>query len=146
VENFVERAYCLTRLIAASALATVLTAAQPSVFSLPQQPSTKSGKAPAQQESKRGEGAISPPKLIYSPDPHYTVDARRAHVEGSVVLTLMVGTYGLPREIKVIRHLGYGLDEEAIKAVRTWRFEPAKKNGKPVPIRIDALEIEFRLH
>lgn len=133
-------------LIAASGFITLLMAPQLRTFGLPQQPSTKSGKAPAQPESGRAEGAISPPKLIYSPDPHYTVEARRAHVEGAVVLTLMVGTDGLPREIKLIRNLGYGLDEEAIKAVRTWRFEPAKKNGKPVPIRIDALEIDFRLH
>ncbi len=129
-----------------AAFMTGLMATRPLVSGVFQQPSTKTARPPAKQESSGDESGLSGPNLVYAPDPHYTVEARRAHVEGAVVLTLMVGTDGLPRDIKLIRHLGYGLDEEAIKAVRTWRFEPAKKNGRPVPIRIDTLEIEFRLH
>lgn len=132
-------------LIAATAIG-LLMAAQLPVLGLPQQPSTKPDKPPAKQADGKSEGSVSPPRLIFSPDPQYTAKARRAHVEGSIVLTMMVGTDGRPQDIKVIRPLGYGLDEQTINTVRTWRFEPARRNGKPVPIRIDTLQIDFRLH
>jgi len=45
----------------------------------------------------------------------------------------------------VARPLGMGLDEKAIEAVRTWRFEPAKKDGQPVPVQMN-VEVSFRLY
>lgn len=128
-----ERGQMLKWLSVAMAISLIM-AAQVPVLGLPQQPSTKSDKPPAKQAGGKSEGKLSAPRLIFSPDPQYTAEARRAHVEGSIVLTLMVGTDGRPHDIKVIRPLGHGLDEETIKTVRTWRFEPARRNGKPVPI------------
>jgi len=89
-------------------------------------------------------GGVSPPKAIYAPDPQYSKQARAAHVEGRVVLWLIVDADGLPQEIKVQRAQGMGLDEEAIKAVQQWRFQPAMKDGKPVPVMIN-VEVNFRL-
>jgi TonB family protein len=56
-----------------------------------------------------------------------------------------VGPDGRPRDIKVSRQLGMGLDQKAIEAVRMWRFEPATKDGKPVAVQIN-VEVNFRLY
>ena len=61
------------------------------------------------------------------------------------MLYLVVGPDGKPRDIRVLRTLGLGLDEKSIEAVRTWRFEPAMKDGKPVAVQI-SVEVEFHLY
>ena len=87
---------------------------------------------------------VSPPKAIYSPDPEYSETARQAKLQGTCVLWLVVGPDGKPRDIRVLRTLGLGLDEKAIEAVKHWRFEPAMKNGKPVAVQIN-VEVNFHL-
>ncbi|MGA9497166.1 MAG: energy transducer TonB, partial [Terriglobales bacterium] len=77
-------------------------------------------------------GGVSGPRLTYSPDPEYSEEARKAKFQGTCVLWVVVGADGRPRDIKVARTLGLGLDEKAIEAVKTWRFEPGKKDDKPV--------------
>ena len=69
----------------------------------------------------------TPPRLLQIPRvlPDYSEEARRARVEGTVVLSVTIGTDGLVKEITVAKSLGYGLDESAMKAVRTWKFTPA---------------------
>ena len=89
-------------------------------------------------------GDVSAPKPTYAPDPQYSEQARAAHYEGNVVLWLVVNAGGLPQDIKVQKSLGMGLDIEAIKAVRQWRFQPAMKDGKPVPVMIN-VQVNFRL-
>ena len=64
--------------------------------------------------------------------------------EGSVVLLVNVNTNGKARVKRVLRPLGNGLDEEAIKAVHHWRFRPALKRGMPVSMDT-TVEVEFRL-
>ena len=88
---------------------------------------------------------MTPPKATYAPDPQYSEEARKARFEGTVVLWLVVDADGLPQKIKVQRSLGMGLDEQAIKAVSQWRFQPATKNGTPVPVIIN-VEVNFRLY
>ena len=61
-----------------------------------------------------------------------------------VVLWMVVGVDGRAHDITVARSLGHGLDEQAVKAVQKWRFEPAKRKGKPVPVQIN-VEVKFRL-
>ena len=90
-------------------------------------------------------GGVSAPKIIYQPDPEYSEEARKAKYQGTCVLWLVVGADGKPREIRVQRTLGLGLDEKAIEAVKTWRFEPALKDGKPVAVQIN-VEVSFRLY
>jgi TonB family protein len=79
----------------------------------------------------------------YAPDPKYSKEAKRAKVQGTVVLAVVVGTDGIAHDISVVRSLGYGLDEEAIRALKTWRFKPAKSLGKPTPVLIH-VEVAFR--
>jgi TonB family protein len=90
-------------------------------------------------------GGVSAPKVISSPDPGYTKEARRAKHEGICVLSLIVGSDGMPRDIRVARSLGMGLDEKAIEAVKKWRFDPAMKDGKPVAVAIN-VQMTFRLN
>jgi len=89
-------------------------------------------------------GGVSAPRAIYKPDPEYSPEAREAKYQGTVVLSLVVAPDGRAHELRVVRSLGMGLDEKAIEAVKQWRFEPARKEGKPVAVAID-VEVNFRL-
>jgi TonB family protein len=90
-------------------------------------------------------GGISAPQAISAPDPGYTEEARRAKKQGTCVLWLIVDAAGHPRDLKVVRGLGLGLDEKALEAVKQWRFQPALKDGKPVDVQI-SVEVEFHLY
>jgi TonB family protein len=90
-------------------------------------------------------GGISAPQAISAPDPDYTEEARRANKQGTCVLWLIVDAAGHPRDLKVVRGLGLGLDAKALEAVRQWRFQPALKDGKPVDVQI-SVEVEFHLY
>lgn len=90
-------------------------------------------------------GGVSAPRAVYAPDPEYSEEARKAKYQGTVVLWVEVGPDGRPRQIRVQRTLGMGLDEKAMEAVRTWKFEPARLNGLPVAVQIN-VEVNFRLY
>ena len=90
-------------------------------------------------------GGVSAPRALETPDPEYSEEARKAKYQGTCVLGLVVGPDGKPRDIRVARALGMGLDEKAIEAVRNWRFEPAMKDGRPVAVQIN-VEVSFRLY
>jgi TonB family protein len=90
-------------------------------------------------------GGVSAPKPLFTPDPEYSEEARKSKYQGVVVLWLVIGPDGRPHEIRVARPLGMGLDEKAIEAVRTWRFEPARKDGRPVAVQMN-VEVSFRLY
>lgn len=87
---------------------------------------------------------IEPPKLDAKVEPRYTEEARIARHEGSVGLEIDIDADGVPRNVTVTQILGLGLDEQAIEAVRQWRFEPARRNQKKIPFRAQ-LEVSFRL-
>ena len=80
-------------------------------------------------------GDVIAPKAIYAPEPEFSEAARKAGYGGTCVLSLIVGTDGRPRDIRVVRKLGMQLDEKAFQAFREWRFEPAQKGGKPCRCR-----------
>jgi TonB family protein len=90
-------------------------------------------------------GGVSAPRAIFSPDPEYSEEARKAKYQGTVVLYVVVGADGRPHDLRVTRSLGLGLDEKAIEAVRTWRFDPAKKDGQAVAVQVN-IEVNFRLY
>jgi periplasmic protein TonB len=90
-------------------------------------------------------GGVSAPRPVFTPDPEYSEEARKAKYQGTCVLWLIVGPDGKPRDIKVARTLGLGLDEKAIEAVKQWKFDPAMKDGKPVAVQIN-VEVSFRLY
>lgn len=60
------------------------------------------------------------------------------------MLFVVVDDKGNVRDLIVIRPLGLGLDQKAIEAVEKWRFNPGKKDGKPVPVQA-TIEVNFRL-
>jgi protein TonB len=76
---------------------------------------------------------------------HYTEEAKRAAVEGTVVLDLVVGEDGRVREVQVVSGLGHGLTEAAITAAKECRFSPGEKDGAPVPVRVRGFKIRFLL-
>jgi TonB family protein len=90
-------------------------------------------------------GGVSAPRALNTPDPDYSEEARKAKYQGTCVLWLIVDSSGHPRDVKVARSLGMGLDQKAIEAVRKWTFEPAMKDGKPVAVQIN-VEVNFRLY
>lgn len=90
-------------------------------------------------------GGISAPTAVSAPDPDYTEEARRAKKQGTCVLWLIVDSTGRPRDIRVVRGLGFGLDAKAIDAVKQWRFQPALKDGTPVDVQI-SVNIDFHLY
>lgn len=87
---------------------------------------------------------VTAPRALNSPDPEYSEEARIARLQGKCVLSLVVNSEGKPQDVKVSRSLGKGLDEKSIEAVRNWTFEPARKDGKPVAVRISVV-VTFRL-
>jgi TonB family protein len=90
-------------------------------------------------------GGVSAPKAVYSPDPEYSEEARKAKYQGTVLLWVIVGPDGRTHDIKVSRPLGMGLDEKAMEAVRNWKFEPAQLNGQPVAVQVN-IEVNFHLY
>jgi TonB family protein len=90
-------------------------------------------------------GGISAPQAVSTPDPEYTEEARMAKTQGTCILWLIVDDKGHPRNIRVVRGLGNGLDAKAIQAVQQWRFQPAMKDGKPVNVQI-SVEVGFHLY
>lgn len=90
-------------------------------------------------------GGVSAPRAIFDPDPDYSEEARKAHYQGVVALHLIVDAKGKPRDIRVQRSLGMGLDQKAIEAVSNWRFQPAMKDGRPVAVQI-MVEVNFHLY
>ena len=108
------------------------------------------GSLHASQLLKRCSDKNPPPCIEKGPvvknrvDPEYSEDARRAKVEGVVVLWAIIDTDGRAHYIRVARVLGHGLDEKAIEALRRWKFTPATSEGKPVPSAVN-VEVNFRL-
>ncbi|MBV9265496.1 MAG: TonB family protein [Acidobacteriaceae bacterium] len=89
-------------------------------------------------------GDVSAPQILSKVEPEYSEEARKAKYQGTVVLSIVVDEHGMPRDIRVIRPLGLGLDEKAIEAVQHWRFRPGMKGGRPVATQA-SVEVNFRL-
>jgi TonB family protein len=89
-------------------------------------------------------GGVSAPRLSFKVEPRYSDAARQAKVQGTVVLYVVVGEDGVPRDMKVLRSLEPSLDRNAIEAVQQWRFNPGLKDGKPVAVQA-TIEVNFRL-
>jgi TonB family protein len=88
---------------------------------------------------------ISYPRLISKVEPVYTEEARQSRVSGLVLISLEVTQDGAPRNLKIVRRLGRGLDEKAIEAVHQWRFNAGTKDGVPVAVGPVVVAVGFRL-
>jgi protein TonB len=82
------------------------------------------------------------PRAIAQVRPAYTAEALRAKIEGTVILSAVVERDGTVQQVKILRSIDPGLDQEAIRAAKHWRFDPGRKDGKPVPVVV-TLELTF---
>jgi TonB family protein len=91
-------------------------------------------------------GGVKPPTVIFQPLPLYTEDARKARIEGLVLIQAIIRKDGSVDSFRILRGLGYGLDESAINTIATkWRFKPGTMNGAPVDVQAN-IEVSFRLY
>ncbi len=92
-----------------------------------------------------GNGVVSP-RILRSVDPRYTAEAMRAHVTGVVWLEAVVLMDGTVGDVQITKSLDsvFGLDEEAIKAAKQWRFVPGTRFGEPVAVLV-SIELSFNL-
>ncbi len=95
---------------------------------------------------KKGDEGLTMPAVVKEVKPSYTDAAKRERIQGSVTLEVVVLKDGTVGEVVVTRSLDqtYGLDEQAVSAARQWQFKPGKKDGQPVPVRVE-LEFTFTL-
>jgi protein TonB len=84
------------------------------------------------------------PVLLSQTEPEYSEEARKAKVQGTVVLSIVVTSAGQVSNVRVMRSLGLGLDERAMEAVRQWKFRAGTADGKPVSTTA-MVEVNFRL-
>ena len=90
-------------------------------------------------------GDVSAPELVFAPAPEFSKEAKRAKYQGVCILALIVDAQGNPQRVQVIRHLGKGLDQKAVEAVKQYRFRPAMLHGEPVAVEVN-IEVNFRLY
>jgi periplasmic protein TonB len=114
-------------------------------------PGTGSGLGPGFGGGTGG-GAFKPgngvtlPILIHEEKPQYTAEAMRAKVQGTVLLECVILPDGTVGSVDVVRSLdsSFGLDQEAVKAAKKWRFRPGTRLGEPVPVLV-TIELTFTL-
>jgi TonB family protein len=88
---------------------------------------------PAAAAKKRAQGPPDTPvEIISKPRPDYTEEARKLKLEGEVLLKVLFTASGEVRVLDVVRGLGHGLDETAVRAAQQIRFKPAARNGQPM--------------
>lgn len=86
----------------------------------------------------------TPPKVRSKVEPNYTEEARSAKIQGTVALSLVVKPDGRADRIRIVGSLDKGLDRSAVESIEKWTFEPALKDGKPVPCSA-RIEVHFKL-
>jgi protein TonB len=91
-------------------------------------------------------GPLTSPEIIRQVRPNYTNAALQARVRGLVVMDAVVLPDGSVGDVKIVRSLDqrFGLDEEAIKAVKQWRFRPGRRSGGPIAMLV-SVEMMFEL-
>lgn len=89
-------------------------------------------------------GNVSAPVLLKQAEPEFSDQARRKKVNGEVTVHFIVDEQGIPQDVKVVHGLGMGLDENAIKAVKQYRFKPAMREGVPVKVEMN-VSVNFQI-
>ena len=94
-----------------------------------------------------GAKGFTTPSCEYCPTPRFPDAAFRRKIDGLVVISAIIGTDGRAHNLKLVKHLGFGLDESAINSVRNiWRFKPANgPDGKPAAVHT-LIEVEFTIY
>lgn len=109
------------------------------IFDIPSGPPPKEPEGPI-----RVGGDVKKPEKISGPQPQYTEIARKARIQGVVIVEAIINKQGNVTNVKVLKPLPMGLDQAAVDAVKKWVFKPATLNGKPVEVYYN-LTVNFRL-
>jgi TonB family protein len=89
-------------------------------------------------------GGVTAPTILSRVEPQYSEEARKSRFQGTVLLEAIVRKDGTVQIVRVVRSLGFGLDENAIEALAKWRFRPGMRNGTPVDVSLN-IEVNFNL-
>jgi TonB family protein len=84
-------------------------------------------------------------RAFYNPAPEYSETARKAKINGTVLLAVAINSVGTVDAVKVVCKLEPGLDQNAAAAVKQWKFTPATKDNEPVPVQIE-VSVGYRLY
>ena len=133
-------------------VAIALAQAPPSAPQTPAQQAPAATQAPAAEQSWPPAGAfpigtgVTSPEVLKEEKPKYTAEAIRARLQGTVEVQAVVLPDGTVGRVRVVRSLDKesGLDDQAVAAVKNWRFNPGKKDGVAVPV-IVSIELTFTL-
>jgi len=87
---------------------------------------------------------VVPPKVLFEKKPQLNQYAKKLRLSGQALVYLQVDTQGNPTHIRILQPVGAGLDEEAVKAVAQYKFQPAEDNGLPITIEMN-IDIHFRI-
>lgn len=87
---------------------------------------------------------VTPPSLASKVEPEYSDEARAAKYQGTAIVAVEIGPDGIARNMRVVRSLGFGLDQKAVQAISQWHFKPGTKDGEPVTV-MATIEVNFRL-
>lgn len=109
------------------------------IFDIPEGPPPDEPEGPIQVG-----GDVKAPVKVHAPQPKYTELARKARIQGIVIVQAVINKQGEVTDAKVLKGLPMGLDQEALNAIRSWKFEPATLNGKPVDVYYN-LTVNFTL-
>ena len=101
---------------------------------------------PASNRQEVTPRAQTMPTVVREVKPDYTAEAKQRGIQGTVELSAVVNDDGTVGEVKVTRSLDdkYGLDEQAVTAMKKWQFKPGTKDGKPVAVQV-TVEMSFKL-
>jgi TonB family protein len=88
--------------------------------------------------------SVKAPRALHTPEPKYSKSAKKQGIQGVVTLSAVIGIDGMAHDVKVVKSLEPTLDANAIEAVKTWKFAPATKDGRPVAVEM-RLEVDFKL-
>ncbi|MEM7048271.1 MAG: TonB family protein [Acidobacteriota bacterium] len=86
-------------------------------------------------------GEIRRPAQRFAPSPRYSEIARKARIQGVVILRAVLDKQGRVTDVRILKDLPFGLGEAAAEAVARWEYEPATLRGKPVSV-----EMEISVH
>jgi TonB family protein len=89
-------------------------------------------------------GDVRAPVVVQKVEPSYTEEARKAQINGIVIIEAIIGRDGVVKDAHVIKPLPFGLDQAAVDAVKQWKFKPGTLDGKAVDV-IFNLTVNFRL-
>lgn len=99
---------------------------------------------PADDKVYEPGGDVKPPKLAHYVEPAFSSSSKEAFVEGTVKISTIITSEGVPTDLRVVSGLNTDEDRTAVEALKQWKFQPGTKSGRPVNVKV-TVEINFHL-